>query len=84
MASTDLGEPLTLAYRIENHLEAGLSTIEESASRAAALVSCSWTTPVVRTEEGEGGDGLYFGRFTASCVCDASPTHICHAEGQDE
>ncbi|MDG2426195.1 MAG: M14 family zinc carboxypeptidase [Flavobacteriales bacterium] len=36
---TDLGEPLTLAYRIENHLEAGLSTIEESASRAAELVS---------------------------------------------
>jgi hypothetical protein len=36
---TDLGDTLTLAYRILNHHEAGLSTVEESANRAGELVS---------------------------------------------
>ena len=35
---TNLGDTLTLAYRILNHHEAGLSTVEESASRAGELV----------------------------------------------
>jgi len=35
---TALGDTLTLAYRIENHHEAGLSTIEESVRRADELV----------------------------------------------
>lgn len=36
--TTSLGDTLTLSYRIENHHESGLSTIEESARRAEALV----------------------------------------------
>ena len=36
---TNLGDTLTLAYRIQNHHETGLSTIEESARRADELVS---------------------------------------------
>ena len=36
--TTSLGDTLTLAYRILNHHESGLSTVEESANRAEELV----------------------------------------------
>lgn len=36
--TTDLGDTLTLAYRILNHHESGLSTVEESVRRADALI----------------------------------------------
>lgn len=37
-ALTSLGDTLTLAYRIQNHHESGLSTVEESVRRAGELV----------------------------------------------
>ena len=37
--TTSLGDTLTLAYRILNHHESGLSTVEESARRAEELVA---------------------------------------------
>ena len=37
-ALTNLGDTLTLAYRIQNHHESGLSTVEESVRRAGELV----------------------------------------------
>ena len=38
-ALTSLGDTLTLAYRIQNHHESGLSTVEESVRRAGELVA---------------------------------------------
>ena len=37
-AMTSLGDTLTLAYRIQNHHESGLSTVEESVRRAGEMV----------------------------------------------
>ena len=37
-ALTSLGDTLTLAYRIQNHHESGLSTVEESVRRSGELV----------------------------------------------
>ncbi len=51
---TKLGETLTLAYRIENHLEAGLSTVEESIEQTGQLVE-NFTAYHARNLSGESG-----------------------------